>query len=249
MSRDSARIIALQNHSPHAVEIPVLRIFDGDGFLTRLRVCDFVERSRDRSEVDIAVRFGFIDAPEIGQPGGAEAREFLCSLISGRKVWIDVLKKMDTGRTVDGYGRIVAVPFIEEQYDSCTFVTPTREKHHVHNFGSPVVLSRNVELEMVLNGWAWVLERYGPDQTYLAALHEARMHGRGIWARTNNVHPWKYKQQRGAQARRKAEPGLFEHEKGCPKPECDGKLVRKNGRFGEFMGCSNYPRCRYSSSL
>lgn len=29
-------------------------------------------------------------------------------------------------------------------------------------------------------------------------------------------------------------------------PECGGKLLKRNGRFGVFIGCSNYPRCKYS---
>ena len=30
----------------------------------------------------------------------------------------------------------------------------------------------------------------------------------------------------------------------CPK--CNGKLVRRNGKYGMFWGCSNYPKCRYT---
>ena len=29
-------------------------------------------------------------------------------------------------------------------------------------------------------------------------------------------------------------------------PECGGRLVEKSGRFGRFLGCCNYPRCRYT---
>ena len=29
----------------------------------------------------------------------------------------------------------------------------------------------------------------------------------------------------------------------CPK--CGGKLVLKNGKYGNFIGCSNYPKCHY----
>lgn len=29
----------------------------------------------------------------------------------------------------------------------------------------------------------------------------------------------------------------------CPK--CGGKLVERNGKYGKFIGCSNYPKCRY----
>jgi len=28
-------------------------------------------------------------------------------------------------------------------------------------------------------------------------------------------------------------------------PRCGGRLVERNGKYGEFVGCSNYPKCRY----
>jgi hypothetical protein len=30
----------------------------------------------------------------------------------------------------------------------------------------------------------------------------------------------------------------------CPK--CDGKLVIREGQYGKFYGCSNYPKCKYT---
>lgn len=33
----------------------------------------------------------------------------------------------------------------------------------------------------------------------------------------------------------------------CPK--CGGKIVNRNGKFGDFYGCSNYPKCKYTSPL
>ena len=30
----------------------------------------------------------------------------------------------------------------------------------------------------------------------------------------------------------------------CPK--CGGELVKRNGKYGNFIGCSNYPRCKYT---
>lgn len=29
----------------------------------------------------------------------------------------------------------------------------------------------------------------------------------------------------------------------CPK--CGGELIKRNGEYGEFLGCSNFPKCRY----
>lgn len=28
-------------------------------------------------------------------------------------------------------------------------------------------------------------------------------------------------------------------------PRCGGKLVERNGQYGKFMGCSNYPKCKF----
>jgi endonuclease YncB( thermonuclease family) len=208
------------------VRVPVLRVFDGDGFLTRIVV------PGRGVQVEAAVRFGFIDAPELGQPGGYEARDFLAKLIDRR--WLDlvILLKMDTGRIIDGHGRIVAVPYLRQQD----------------------LVSRNIELEMVLNGWAWVLDRYEPEPHYFAALEDAQRHRRGIWARSGNIHPWEFKKQTH-QARRKQQPArprqsdlLLDQRQACPNEGCQGHVVERSGRFGRFYGCSEFPRCRYSSS-
>lgn len=29
-------------------------------------------------------------------------------------------------------------------------------------------------------------------------------------------------------------------------PRCGGQLVERNGQYGKFLGCSNYPRCKYT---
>jgi len=32
-------------------------------------------------------------------------------------------------------------------------------------------------------------------------------------------------------------------------PECGCELVRKEGRYGSFLGCGNYPKCKYTKSI
>ncbi len=32
-------------------------------------------------------------------------------------------------------------------------------------------------------------------------------------------------------------------------PRCGGKLVPKTGRFGKFIGCSNYPNCKFTKNI
>lgn len=33
----------------------------------------------------------------------------------------------------------------------------------------------------------------------------------------------------------------------CPK--CSGNLVERSGKYGKFLGCENYPRCKYAKSI
>ena len=77
--------------------MPVLKIFDGDGFLTRIKTREFTGSPSDQSEFQVAVRFGFVDPPELEQPGGHDAKRFLASLIGDKWVELVVLTKMDTG--------------------------------------------------------------------------------------------------------------------------------------------------------
>lgn len=32
-------------------------------------------------------------------------------------------------------------------------------------------------------------------------------------------------------------------------PRCGGKLILRNGKYGQFYGCSNYPRCRFTHDI
>lgn len=235
-------LICLEEPGCETVRATVVKVFDGDGFLTRIYL------PRRGVDAELSVRCGFIDAPELEQPGGPEARDFLEQIIGGRDVDLIILTKMDTGGIVDRHGRVVAVPYLRQ-------VSPGTAGGLQVSVPSTRALFRNVELEMVLNGWAWVLERYCPEQAYFDALEDAQRHRRGIWSRDDNQHPWKFKTGR-YRAHREAtasstQASLFgEAQEGrpCPSPGCAGRLVARKGRHGSFVGCSAFPRCRHSQS-
>lgn len=240
-------LIVPEDPGPDTIRVPVLKVFDGDGFLTR------IDDPHSGASVEVAIRLGFVDAPEVEQPGGKQARDFLESLIGGKWVELAVLMKMDTGGIVDRHNRVVAVPYLTfEQPDP----TPRPGSVLGHRFQQRRTQAfRNIELEMVLNGWAWVLDRYGPDKRYFEALEDAQRNRRGIWAFENNLHPWEFKRRKYAARRSAPQPArqanLFTEppEEPCPADRCGGQLVVRNGRYGDFVGCSNFPRCRYSRNL
>ncbi len=247
MDQEHAAIIAPENPGPETIKALVLKVSDGDGFHTRFKAHDLIGGPNGQAEMEVEVRCGFIDAPELDQPGGREAKNFLTSLIGAQSVELVVLTKMDTGRSVDRHGRLVCVPYITQEYPVSELRTPSDQLHRAEMFGNTLFVTRNVELEMILNGWAWVLERYQPDERYLMALEQARRHKRGIWAREGNLRPWEFK-------RRKYRASLpnptlnLSQPGGCPLEGCGGHLVKRTGKFGAFFGCSNYPGCKHSRS-
>jgi len=32
-----------------------------------------------------------------------------------------------------------------------------------------------------------------------------------------------------------------------PCPKCNGVMLEKTGKYGDFKGCSNYPRCKFTT--
>lgn len=165
-------LIAPEDPGSETIRVPVLKVFDGDGLLTR------IDNPRRGASLEVTIRLGFIDAPGMEQPGGIEARDFLKSLIGGRHVDLAVLMKMDTGGIVDRHKRIVTVPYLQMDQSSGASGAASRLGQFFRGLTAPS--HRNIELEMILNGWAWVLDRYGPDESYFDALEDAQRNRRGI---------------------------------------------------------------------
>lgn len=241
MSLAPGTLIAPERPDVETLNVSVLKVFDGDGFLAG------IGDARSGTRLEFSARLGFIDAPEMDQPGGREARDFLQALIGGKRLDIVPLIKMDTGGIVDRHRRIVCVAYLTDGL-------PTERIRTLggHADVSPPhrQITRNIELEMLLNGWAWLLERYEPEERYFDALHDARSHRRGIWAYDDNVHPWEFKKQRyrAKQTNRNVsqQGDLFRPVGQCPMPACGGHLLKRSGRFGPFAGCSKFPSCKYT---
>lgn len=111
MTQVSPVIIVPEHPQTGTIKVPVVKVFDGDGFLTRFKAHEVTGNRWDQAEIELTARFGFIDAPEMEQPGGREARDFLVSLIGEQWLELVILTKMDTGRSMDRHGRVVCVPF------------------------------------------------------------------------------------------------------------------------------------------
>lgn len=184
------------------------KAFDGDGFLAKVW-----HPARGRWIDRVPFRFAFIDAPEVQQPFGLEAKEFLHELIAGKSLRLMPRLKQSSGYVpIDGYMRMLCMGFLTE-------AMPTGEVRYFKDgkcqtgvVKNARLVTRNIELEMVVNGWAWVMEQYAfeREEAYCAAQEDARREKRGLWAMDNPEPPWRFKQRE--KRRRLAEqrqPNLF----------------------------------------
>lgn len=176
-----------------AVRVEVQRVFDGDGFLGKAW-----NPGRGAWVDRIPFRLAFIDAPEMDQPFGPESRNFLDALVAGRSLDLAPVLKGSTDPTfIDPYKRVLCVPFLTE------VIQPGRVDYYWQgccasgSVRSARPVTRNIELEMVVNGWAWVVERYTFDSEaeYLGAQNDARRSRRGLWADDNPEPPWNFKRR------------------------------------------------------
>ena len=176
----------------------VVKVFDGDGFLANVW-----HPFREIWVKRVPFRFAFIDAPEMEQPFGPESQDLLSGLIAGRTLRLDLIGKESTGgMPIDQYKRMLCMGFLTGQMEAGRIDYYLNGKCGVVSVKRARLVTRNVELEMVVNGWAWVLEQYSFDREdeYFAAQHDAQQNRRGLWAADQPEPPWKFKQR---QKRRK----------------------------------------------
>ena len=173
------------------IRASVIKVFDGDGFLANvwnpIRQ-DWVQR--------VPCRFAFIDAPELAQTSGREARDALASLILGKTLHLEPIGKESSGYLpIDPYRRFLCMAFLSEEMRPGPL---TYYRDGVCGQGTvrrPRLVTRNIELEMIVNGWAWAVTQYTFEREaeYQAGQECARQHRRGLWATNNPEAPWKFK--------------------------------------------------------
>lgn len=95
-------LIGLPQADKHDLRL-VLRVVDGD---------TVVVESRDPEVGAVTVRLIGIDTPERGQPGYAEARDYLRSLVHGKRVRLE----REAGHANrDRYGRLLRLVYVDGQ--------------------------------------------------------------------------------------------------------------------------------------
>lgn len=139
-----------------ANKVTVTEVTDGDSFKALI------------NGVEQRIRLCGIDAPELGQDGGEEAKTELMQWIKpGTRIALDIV-------TVDRYGRLVAEAWIPME--------------------PPEIF---LQEEMLKSGAAWVYPQYVDSCPNGHAMKRAEAIGRenhsGVWRDASQMRPWEWR--------------------------------------------------------
>ena len=121
------------------------------------------------------VRFACIDAPELKQPGGVEARDYLKSLISrsGGVVGLNIISK-------DRYNRSVAEVWV-----------------NLPSEGFPQGSPNLVQSVLASAGMVYGYEQYKKDCPSWEAVQSSELYAKqnrlGVWKNSNSQKPWEWR--------------------------------------------------------
>lgn len=133
----------------------LVRVVDGD---TVVVDCD--------TEQPIKLRLRYIDAPEMHQPYGPEAKQYLLTLLSGEPLSV-------CGDKLDLYGRELAEIFVPDLT------------------GQQLI---DINRKMVEDGYAWSYKHQNREFNDLE--DEAHTAKRGLWIEDSPEAPWDYRRRK-----------------------------------------------------
>lgn len=151
--------LAAPPRNMHSLAGQVADVKDGDTIVVE-----------DRAGQFLTVRLSGIDAPELGQAGGREARDTLRTLLTGKSVQVEIFK-------MDRYGRYVGKVMLDDSTD----------------VGLAIIRAG-------LAWWyqRYAHEQSLPDRAaYETAEREARGKRLGLWQDEHPTAPWNYRQENG----------------------------------------------------
>ena len=137
------------------------------GKCTRVSDGDTIHVVTD-GNVKFKVRLDRIDAPESDQPYGKESTAYLSSLIRGKTVRVEWVKK-------DQYGRVLGIVYAT--VPSPSSATGADQK------------PQDINLHLVATGNAWHFKYYDNTPAYSAAESAAKAKKLGLWASDNVISP------------------------------------------------------------
>ena len=123
------------------------------------------------------------------------------------------LEGIDTPERAQPFGRKAGQALAKKVFGKVIQVDDLGKDRYGRTLGIVRLGKRNINLELVQEGWAWWYRKYAPKNKELAkAEAAARKAKRGLWADPNPIPPWDWRQkqrEKEKQARSDVDTGYW----------------------------------------
>lgn len=152
-----------------------VKIIDGDTFILKEETVTIIPTGNENvkfvQQGKFKIRLADIDAPELKQQFGEQAKTHLQMLISSARIKVIF-------HQIDMYGRIVGTIYLTDKI-----------------IGIDVSDNESINERMVRDGYAWWFSDYSKKYWFSKLETEAKISKRGIWSEENNIPPWIFRKQ------------------------------------------------------
>ncbi|MCT7523319.1 thermonuclease family protein [Aliarcobacter cryaerophilus] len=81
-------------------------------------------------------------------------------------------------------------------YQKDVIVEYKKKDQYKRVLGTIYYQNRDINLQQVKDGYAWVYKKYSKNPTYFKAEQEARSKKRGLWSDRNPIEPWVFRKNK-----------------------------------------------------
>jgi len=106
------------------------------------------------------------------------------------------LHQIDAPEKDQDYGTRAKQSLAELVFGREVSIESVARDHYDRIVGKVSLAGRDMNLEQVRRGMAWVYRRYGRDPEYLAAEESAHRNRAGLWSKPHPIPPWEFRHER-----------------------------------------------------
>lgn len=131
-----------------------------------------------------------IETPELAQKYGKEAKDYLSKSIYKSLVDLDIYSFSE--HSEDATGIVYKTTFFLGK-EGCFL--PKGFVSDVNASDNDCMSTKDINLDMIEQGYAWVSPFVQSNPEYIKAEQEARKAKRGLWADPNPIPPWEWREK------------------------------------------------------
>ncbi len=115
------------------------------------------------------------------------------TILSNNKQYKIRLAEIDAPEKTQAFGTRAKIALSEKVFGEMATIKVSTKDRYGRIVGYVFVQGKNINKEMVKEGYAWFYNQYGKDISIKQEEFNARLNRQGLWVENNPIPPWEYR--------------------------------------------------------